>query len=143
MPDWKSMLDIAVSGNVTDDQISPYIKFLSLPMLSDWQDQTVSIEWQASSESHQGSGMVFGGYISALADYAAGSAMLTILEDTDIFFTRKLEIEYKRPIRTENITIKAEVLDRQGINVVVRVHFINSKEFVHAVAYAHQTILSR
>ena len=65
------MLDVAASGNVTDDQLSPYIKFLSLPMISRWQDKTIVIDWQASAESHQGSGMVFGGYISALADYAA------------------------------------------------------------------------
>jgi uncharacterized protein (TIGR00369 family) len=143
MPDWKSMLDVAASGNVTDDQLSPYIKFLSLPMISSWKDKTITINWQASAESHQGSGMVFGGYISALADYAAGSAMLTILEERDIFFTKKLEIEYKRPIRAEKIIIKAEVVEREGINVVVRVNFINEKEFVHAVAYAHQTIFSK
>ena len=143
MPDWKSMLDIAASGNVTDDQLSPYIKFLSLPMISHWQDKTITIDWQASSDSHQGSGMVFGGYISALADYAAGSAMLTILEETDIFFTKKLEIEYKRPIRAEKIKIEAEIIDQQGINITVRVRFINEKEFVHAVAHAYQTIFSK
>ena len=90
------MLDVAASGNVTDDQLSPYIKFLSLPMISSWQDKTITISWQASAESHQGSGMVFGGYISALADYAAGSVMLTILEERDVFFIKKLEMEYKR-----------------------------------------------
>jgi uncharacterized protein (TIGR00369 family) len=143
MPNWKSMLDVATSGNVTDDQLSPYIKFLSLPKISRWQDKTIVIDWQASAESHQGSGMVFGGYISALADYAAGSAMLTILEENDIFFTKKLEIEYKRPIRSEKIAITAEVIERSGINVVVRVNFINEKEFVHAVAHAYQTIFSK
>lgn len=59
-------------------------------MISRWQDKTIVIDRQASAEPHQGSGMVFGGYISALADYAAGSAMLTILEENDIFFTKKL-----------------------------------------------------
>jgi len=78
-----------------------------------------------------------------LADYAAGSAMLTILEETDIFFTKKLEIEYKRPIRAEKITINAEVIEREGINVVVRVSFVNEKNFVHAVAHAYQTIFSK
>ena len=143
MPDWKNMLDIAVSGNVPEDQLSPYIKFLSLPMVSRWHDKTIIIDWQTTADSHQGSGMVFGGYISALADYAAGSAMLTILEDTDIFFTKKLEVEYKRPIRSEKITISAEVIEREGINVVVRVSFVNEKDFVHAVAHAYQTIFSK
>ena len=143
MPDWKSMLDIAVSGGVPEDQLPPYVKFLSLPMISHWQDKTITIDWQASAESHQDSNMVFGGYISALADYAAGSAMLTILEETDVFFTKKLEIEYKRPIRAERITITSEVIERHGINVVVRVSFINEKAFVHAVAHAYQTIFSK
>jgi acyl-coenzyme A thioesterase PaaI-like protein len=97
MADWKNLLNIAVSGDVPEDQLSPYIKILSLPMVSRWHDRAIVIDWQASADSHQGSGMVFGGYISALADYAAGSAMLMILENTDIFFTKKLEIEYKRP----------------------------------------------
>ena len=143
MPDWKNMLNIAVSGDVPEDQLSPYIKFLSLPMISRWHARTIVIDWQASADSHQGSGMVFGGYISALADYAAGSAMLTILENTDIFFTKKLEIEYKRPIRAEKITINAEVIEREGINVVVRVSFVNEKDFVHDVAHAYQTIFSK
>ena len=36
---------------------SPYIKFLSLPTISRWQDKTIVIDWQASTESRQGSGM--------------------------------------------------------------------------------------
>lgn len=142
MPDWKSMLDLAVSGNVSDEQLSPYLRLLSLPLINRWQEKTVYIDWQPSAESHQDSGMVFGGYISALVDYAAGSAMLTILEDTELFFTKKLEVEFKRPIRLNRLTIKAEVVEQQDINVKVLVSFINAKGDVHAIGHVYQTIFS-
>jgi len=140
MPDWKSMLELSVSGEATEDQLSPYMRFLSLPMISRWQDKSIYIDWQATSESHQIGGMVFGGYVSALADYAAGFAMLTMLDNKQIFFTKKLEIEYRRPIRAEKITIKAEIIKQEGISVTVQVSFINEKEFVHAVAHVYQSI---
>jgi uncharacterized protein (TIGR00369 family) len=140
MPDWKSMLEKSVTGNVNEEELSPYMRFLSLPLVSRWQDKTIYIDWQATKESHQIGGMVFGGYISALADYAAGFAMLTMLDNKQIFFTKKLEIEYRRPIRAEKITIKAEIIEQEGINATVQVSFINEKEFVHAVAHVYQSI---
>ena len=33
MPDWKNMLNIAVSGEVPEDKLAPYINFLALPMI--------------------------------------------------------------------------------------------------------------
>jgi uncharacterized protein (TIGR00369 family) len=140
MPNWKHMLDVATSGMVRDDQLSPYMRFLKLPMISRWQDKTVFIDWQASADVHQDSGMVFGGYISALADYAAGSVMLTILETRDLFFTKRLDIEYKRPIRQGAIMIQASILSQQDINVIVEVSFTNPKGDVHAVAQVYQSI---
>lgn len=143
MSKWKQALDVAVSGHVLPEMMPPHIGFLSLPAITSWQDNFIIIEWQASEAIYQGSGMVFGGYISALADYAAGTAMLTSIADDEAFATNKLEVEYKKPVTAGLITIKAEVLKRDGRLIDVRVTFINGADQVCAVAHVYQTILKK
>ncbi|MCK5394686.1 MAG: hypothetical protein KAJ32_01775 [Gammaproteobacteria bacterium] len=69
--------------------------------------------------------------------------MFTVLKDNEIFFTKKLEIEYKKPLRTGNITIVAKVIELEGISATVEVIFTNAKGDVHATASIQQTIFSR
>ena len=136
---WQKILDAIVSGNISEKMIPPYVKTLTLPMIAEWGERYVLLEWPVSETMHQGAGMVFGGFISALADYAAGSAMLTIIGDRDQFFTNNLEIEYKRPIRTGIIFVKAEIVSVEGSKVVVDVTFKNEKGDVYSVSRVKQT----
>lgn len=143
MSKWKQALNAAVSGNVLPHMMPPHINFLSLPPITSWQDNYIIIEWEATEDIYQGGGMVFGGYISALADYAAGTAMLTSIGDDDVFATNKLEVEYKKPIKTGLVTIKAEVTTLEGRFVDVVVTFTNANGDVCAISHVYQTILSR
>ena len=142
MTKWKQALDAAVSGNVLPHMMPPHINYLSLPPITAWQDNYITIDWQATEDIYQGGGMVFGGYLSALADYAAGTAMLTLIEDDDIFATHKLDIEYKKPVRAGLTTIKAEVQKRNDKHFDVRVTFTNARDECCAIANVQQTIIS-
>lgn len=137
------MLDIAAEGRVPEERISPFIKSLEFPVVCKWHDHTVSGEWQASEKVHQDSGVVFGGYMSALADYFAGSAMLTVLKDNEVFFSKKLEIEYRKPIRQGMVHIAATVIERSQMKAMVEVTFKNEKGDLLAVARILQTVFSR
>lgn len=138
---WQKILDAVVSGQLSEKMLMPYMKFLSMPLVSRWGDRYIEIDWEATTETHQGTGLVFGGYISALADYAAGSVMLTFIGDRDMFFTNGLEIEYLRPIRTGTITIRAEVTGEADSKVKVEVTFRNGKGDTCAVSRVNQTLL--
>lgn len=141
MTKWKQALDAAVSGNVLPHMMPPHINYLSLPAISSWKDNYITIDWEASEEIYQGGGMVFGGYLSALADYAAGTAMLISIEDGDAFATHKLDIEYRKPVRAGLINIKAEVKKMNEKHFDVEVIFTNAKGDICAVSHVHQTIL--
>lgn len=141
MTKWKQALNAAVSGNLLPHMMPPHINYLSLPPITDWQDNVITIVWHATEDIYQGGGMVFGGYLSALADYAAGTAMLTSIKDEDVFATHKLEIEYKRPVQKGTMTIKAEVKKITEKHFDVEVIFINENNQVCAISTVHQTII--
>ncbi len=140
---WMQALDSAVAGEPLTHMMPPHINFLQLPPITHWQDEYILIDWMATESIYQGGGMVFGGYISALADYAAGTAMLTSIDDDDIFATHKLNIEYKKPVRAGNILIKAEVVSSPSKFMEVIVTFTNAAGELCAVATAFQTVLNR
>lgn len=140
---WIRALDMAVSGQQVEELLPPHIRFLSLPPISSWKDNYIIIEWQASEECYQGGGMVFGGYISALADYAAGTAMLTMIENEDIFVTGQLVVDYKKPVKAGKVLIKAEVVDELSRNMKVIVTFTNSEGELCSEAVAYQKIINR
>lgn len=142
MNHWKKLLDIAVSGDVLASHLPPHVRFLSLPQLTSWSDKCVEITWQANEEVHQGSGVVFGGYIAALADYIAGSAMLTVLEGDKGFATRRLTTEFKQPITTGEVKIVATVTQETAHGAQVQVSFFNAKGRICAAALAEQVYLA-
>ncbi|NRB42681.1 MAG: PaaI family thioesterase [Pseudomonadales bacterium] len=142
MTNWQKALDSAVSGQMIESLLPPHIQFLSLPVLKSWADQTVQISWQATEAVHQGSGAVFGGYISALADYIAGAAMLTVLKDGQNFATRKLTTEFKRPIRIGEINISATVTEEREKGASVEVRFINAEGLICATALVEQILVA-
>jgi len=137
------MLDVAAQGKIPEESISPFVRNLEFPVVCNWHERTVSGNWQASEKVHQDSGVVFGGYLSALADYFAGSAMLTVLKDHEIFFSKKLEIEYKKPIRSGNVSIAATVIDQSEMTAIVEVVFNNEKGDMLALARIQQTVFSK
>ena len=136
MTNWQRILDAVVSGQFPEHLMMPYMKHLSMPLVSRWDERRIEIDWEAAP----GTGMVFGGYISALADYAAGSVMLTFIGDRDLFFTNGLDIEYRRPIRTGMVHIRAAVIGEADSKVTVEVTFKNARGDLYSVSRVRQTL---
>lgn len=136
---WQKILDAIVAGNISDKLIPPYVRALEMPMISSWGERHVCLDWDVDKKLHQGTGIVFGGYLSALADYAAGSAMLTVIGDRELFLTNGLEIDYKRPVRSGTVHIRAEVVEDADNRVVVEVTFRNERDDLYAVARVAHT----
>ncbi|NRB42352.1 MAG: PaaI family thioesterase [Pseudomonadales bacterium] len=142
MTQWQQALDIAVSGNIDASLLPPHIDFLHLPMLSHWHGRRVEINWQATEDIYQGSGMVFGGYLSALADYIAGAAMLTVLKDGQNFATRRLCVDFKRPVKAGEVKIIACIADEREDGADVEVEFIDSSGVICATALVNQVYIA-
>jgi uncharacterized protein (TIGR00369 family) len=140
---WTKMLDAAVQGKIPEKMISPYARFLSLPLAGSWEGKTIRCQWEAHDQVHQDAGMVFGGYLSVLADHVAASTMMTIMQDNEIFFTKKLEIEYKKPIRSGTVNIEGAVIEHNETSALVEVTLRNHKGELLAVAKVQQSIFAR
>lgn len=143
MSEWKETLDNWASGNMDTTHMPPHYHLFSLPDLSAWDATSVTFDWQASEKFYQGQGSVFGGYISALADYVAGTAPLTVISKNELFVTKKLEVEFKKPITAGLITIVGEVVKREGRYIDVEVRFIDSNNELCAVSQVYQTMLNK
>lgn len=138
---WKETLDNWIAGKMDPQNMPPHYHLLSLPDLSAWDETSVTFEWQATEKFYQGQGSVFGGYISAVADYVAGTALLTVIGHNEIFVTKKLTVEYKKPITEGLITIVGEVVKREDRYIDVEVRFIDADNDVCAVSHAIQTMV--
>ena len=141
MTKWQQALNAAVSGEVLPHLVPPHVDYLSLPPITSWQDNVITVQWQATEAVYQGAGMVFGGYLSALADYAAGIAMLTSLGDDEFFATHKLDIEYIKPVTAGLVHIKAVVEKLNDKHFDVRVSFTDDKGQLCALSNIRQTII--
>lgn len=138
---WKETLDNWAAGNMDTAHMPPHYHLLSLPDLSAWDAASVTFDWQASEKFYQGQGSVFGGYISALADYVAGTALLTVIGKNEIFVTKKLEVEFKKPITAGPIKIVGEVIKREDRYIDVEVRFIDADDSICAVSHAIQKMI--
>ncbi len=137
---WQKALDAAVTGSNANLPLPPHIDFLSLPPLTRVEGHRVEIEWQAPESVTQGAGVIFGGYLSALADYIAGAAMLTVLKDTQTFATKRLETQFVKPVFPGDVSISAEVTEFDDKEARVEVIFRNKKGDIRASADIVQII---
>lgn len=142
MSSWQQILTDSVNGNPRTDLHPPHIEFLSLPEISSWSDQSVVIEWDVPRDADQGSGFVFGGYISSLSDHAAGAAVLTVLKDDEFFLTKELNVKYLKPLKVGLITIIAEVKHITTGYIDVLVSFKDATSQLCATAEVQQAIIS-
>ncbi len=102
-----------------------YMNALDMPLPCAWHEGSATLRWQANETMHQGSSAVFGGYLAALADYAAGVATLTVLGDDEFFSTAELSTSFIKPVNLELIDVVATVTERNRKTVHVNVAFWN------------------
>jgi uncharacterized protein (TIGR00369 family) len=87
------------------------------------------------------SGILHGGVTAALADVAAGAAVMTLLEPGETLLTADLQLRYLKPSQLKgNLLARAEVTHRDGRRVIVAIR-INAGSDV--VAHATASIVIR
>ena len=131
-PEPQSQWQQAVAGMMSKDldrsALPAYMNALDMPVPSEWSEGSATLRWQANKTMQQGSNAIFGGYLAALADYAAGVATLTVLNDDEFFSTAKLSTSFIKPVNLELIDVVATVSSRDQKTVQVEVAFWNVAE---------------
>ena len=135
---WQASIASMMRDGIDRAVLPGYMNALDMPLPCAWQEGSATLRWQANETMHQGSDAVFGGYLAALADYAAGVATLTVLSDDEFFSTAELSTSFIKPVNLELIDIVATVTGRNRKTVHVNVAFWNAadKEDPHKKAYA-------
>ena len=107
---WSERLNQIADGTV--ESKAPAVDTLNLPRLSGWLPGRAWLDWKVDPKVFHGGGAVFGGYLAALADQALGLAMLTILEDGEVFTTSDLRFSFFRPVSEGTLHIEAQIIHR-------------------------------
>ena len=119
-----------------------YAETLRLPRPEGWEPGRVWFRWAIRSDILTPWGAVFGGYLAALADEAAGHAALSVLEPGEAFGTTDLRITPLRAAREGELRIEGRVLQRGRSTIHVEVDFAGDDGALVAKASAIQ-VLSR
>ncbi len=110
MTKWTERLDRIADGTV--ESKAPAVDTLKLPKLRGWLPGRVWLQWKVDPNVFHGGGTVFGGYLAALGDQALGLAMLSVLEDGEVFSTSDLRFSFFRPVTEGTLHIEAQVIHR-------------------------------
>jgi uncharacterized protein (TIGR00369 family) len=137
---WKKLLDAAVSGQGSPP---PCIVTLKIPGVDGWQQGRVWRQWQVDPAVFHERGAVFGGYLAALADSTLGLAVMTVLEDEEVFTTSDLRVSFFRPATGGVLRIEGRVVHRGRSMAHVEVDFSREDGKLVAKATATQVITAR
>jgi len=134
---WTDLMNRIVAG---EQEPLPCVESLGLPIPSGWEPGRVWATWEVDPSRYQFLNVVFGGYLTALADHVLGFAAMSVMKDTDVFSTSDLRMSFLRPVVHGTVSIEATVL-HQGRNViVVEANFRDDKERLVAKASATQVL---
>ena len=93
-------------------ELEPPVTRLVGIRLLECSDGSASMQMQASERHHNPMGTVHGGILCDLADAAMGAAMASTLGEEESFSTVELHINYFRPVRDEQLTAGANLVNR-------------------------------
>jgi uncharacterized protein (TIGR00369 family) len=138
---WTTLLDAVVARDFSRGPPPPAVVTLRLPPIDGWQAQHVWGVWEVDPDMFQGTGVVFGGYLAAMADSVSGLAMFTILADDEMFTTADLRISFFRPVSKGKLEFVSEVIHRGRRQAHVETVFVNDENKVVAKATTTQVII--
>jgi acyl-coenzyme A thioesterase PaaI-like protein len=113
----RRLLDAIVAGNAP---APPYVGRLALPRPTGWKPGEVECRTRVGEEVGW-DGVIFGGYLAAVADLFGGLAMLTVLPDGARFLTAELGVTFTTPIVPGNVRITARVTELSTRGATVQV----------------------
>jgi len=140
MPNWNEILDQMVARSGT---LPRHVEALRLPAIDGWEPGRVWCHWTVDADFIQPKGVLFGGYLSALADEMLGLATVTVLPEGEAFVTADARTNFFRPIRDGIIAIEATVVHKGRTNIFVEATFTDEAGKLCAKASATQTVLAK
>jgi uncharacterized protein (TIGR00369 family) len=138
---WTRLLDAIVARDLSAGPPPPAVVTMRLPPIDGWQAEHVWGVWEVDPAMFQGTGVVFGGYLAALADSVSGLAMFTILADDEWFTTSDLRISFFRPVSKGKLEFVSEVIHRGRRQAHVETTLVNDEGKVVARATTTQVII--
>ena len=135
---WAKVLDDIVAGT---SEPPPCVVTMRLPGIEGWEPGRVWGAWKVDPDFFHGMGATFGGYLAALADSYTGLAMMTTLQDGEVFTTSDLRIAFFRPVVEGRVDIVSEVLNRGRRQAHVEAVFVGPSDKVVCKATATQVIV--
>lgn len=118
-----------------------YERSMDLPRALGSEHGRVWFEWTAGPDVMTPWGAVFGGYLAALTDHAAGRATVSVLEPHETFGTTDLRVSPLRPVR-EGVLVRIEgrILHRSRSAIHAEVEFRGEDDSLLAKGSAIQVV---
>jgi len=93
---------------------SPCGLSMDLPLVDEYRSGYVRCTHKIDERFVNASGVVFGGYLSALLDDVTGHAAMTVLPDDKVCSTAELSVSYFRPCFPSEgaVTLEAEIINQ-------------------------------
>jgi uncharacterized protein (TIGR00369 family) len=119
----------------------PIVETLRLGLLDAWGEGWVRKSWRPSPGLETADGMMFGGYIAALADQVLAFAAMTVAPDDAGFRTLNLNLNFLRVTPAQPLAIEARVVARTRQLITVRAEFRREDGELIADATAQQLLM--
>ena len=114
----RTLLDAVITAAIPDP---PCVGRLALPRLDRWTLGAVEALVEVGRDVSFRAGVVFGGYLTCLADLFAGFAVMTVLPDGHGFLTIDLNTTFHLPVTPGQLQVESTVDDLSRRRAVVSV----------------------
>jgi uncharacterized protein (TIGR00369 family) len=126
-----------VAGEATPPAI---VETLQLGLLDAWGEGWVRKTWRPTPGLATADGMMFGGYLAALADQVLAFAAMTVAPDDAGFRTLNLNLNFLRVTPAQPLAIEARVIAQTRQLITVRAEFRRQDGELIAEATAQQLL---
>lgn len=106
---WTDRLDELAAGNA---KIPPVTERLKMGTLSRWEPGYVVKEWPLDEEFMNPGNVLYGGYLSCLADQMLTFTAMTVLSDEESMRTSDLQMSFFRPVTEGPLKIEGRMVNR-------------------------------
>ncbi|MEG9861687.1 MAG: PaaI family thioesterase [Parvularculales bacterium] len=111
MPRWSSIVKHLAAGDVS--KAPPHIHTLNFGagQIAIKAPGHVTYDWMVD-ERYKNPTVVFGGYLSALADYISATTAMTVLKDNQDFTTQDLRVIFFRPVLSGRLLCESKIINQ-------------------------------
>jgi acyl-CoA thioesterase len=114
----RALLAVIVDGTAV---APPCVERLALPKPTAWKPGWIESEATVSDDLSWAVGVIMGGYLTCVADFFAGLAMLTMLPSDAHFLTAAVSSMFHRPALPGQMRVEATIAELSGRKALVEV----------------------